>query len=165
MFQSCVVGFLENAVSLLSLQGFDDEFSPTLSWHHASFWSSYCSLVFLSQLQKCAKISSVHDARKAGSCNTKEEPSVSLTVHMASIEKRTGTAINRTVTVSSKLFSFTLVCAVYSNLMSVLVTQYDYQTVRVWFPTRTAFCCVFYMSKALCSHCMARRRNTRRYQG
>ena len=117
MFQSCVVGFLENAVSLSSLQGFD-EFSPTLSWHHP--FGLYCNFVFLSQLQKCAKISSVHDARKAGSCNTKEEPSVSLTVHMGSIEKKTGTAINRTVTVSSKLFSFTSVCAVYSNIMSVL---------------------------------------------
>lgn len=96
-------------LSLSSLQGFD-KFSLTLSWDHPL--GLYCNLVFLSQLQKCAKISSVHDARKTGSYNTKEEPSVSLTVHMASIERKTGTAINRTVTVSSKLFSFTSVCAV-----------------------------------------------------
>lgn len=105
-------------LSLSSLQGFD-KFSLTLSWDHPL--GLYCNLVFLSQLQKCAKISSVHDARKTGSYNTKEEPSVSLTVHMASIERKTGTAISRTVIVSSKLFSFTSVCAV-SVIMSVLVS-------------------------------------------
>lgn len=98
------------SLSISSLQGFN-KFSPTLSWDHP--FGLNCNLVLLSQLQKCAKISSVHDARKAGSYNTKEEPSVSLTVHMASIERKTGTATNRTVTVSSKLFSFTSVPVQY----------------------------------------------------
>ena len=94
------------SLSHTPLQGFSN-FPLTLSWDH--LFGLYCNLVFLSQLQKCAKISSVHDAREAGSYNTKEELGVSLTVHMASIESKTGTAINRTVTVSSKLFSFTSV--------------------------------------------------------
>ena len=121
MFQSCIaVGLFFGECSLSALQGLH-EFPPTLSWDHP--FGLYCNLVFLSQLQKCAKISSVHDAREAGYYNTKEELSVSLTVHMASIESKTGTAINRTVKVSSKRFLFTSVCVVSVRCeMSVLVT-------------------------------------------
>ena len=87
----------------------------------------HCYLVFFSQLQKCAKISSVRAVRKAGCYSTKEEPGVSPTVHPASIERKIGTAINRTVTVSSKLFSITSVCAV--SVISCLICK---QVLLTW---------------------------------
>ena len=96
-----------------------DEAHPTLPWDHP--FGLHCYLVFFSQFQKCAKISSVRVVRKAGSYNTKEEPGVSPTVHPASIERKIGTAINRTVTVSSKLISIPSVCAI--SLISCLICK------------------------------------------
>lgn len=56
------------------------------------------------------KISSAHVAKKAGFCNTKEEPSVSQIVHPGSIQEKMYSAVNRTVIVSNKLFPFGPTC-------------------------------------------------------